>query len=233
MSERCNTPELQIVSRLKQHFEDLGLLTAKELSLGYGRADLVVFKIEPSKCMARFNNNQLRSLDRVEHYSILRLLPEITSGNAVSLEYLSEMLNFSKSHLRNELMSFLIRFGYVIEIKQNLYTKVNGFVPVSEEIWAIEAKIKDWRKGAIQAKRYQVFANRVFLALPLKYSHRVDINLLSNHNIGLLIVENEIIEKLSAPKLLPKDQDRFAFASEWLWRYKRRNLKEILTYASQ
>lgn len=232
MCARRGALESQMVLRLKQHFENLGLITAKELSLGYGRADLVVFNVNTSKCLNRFENGQLRSLDRIEYYSILRLLPENPHEPTISLEYLSEKLRFSTSYLRNELLSFLIRFGYVFEVEPCRYIKVNGFVPISDEIWAIEAKVSDWKKGAIQAKRYRVFANRVFLALQEKYHHRVDDELLKSHKIGLLTIGNEIKEEIPAPTLLPKDLDRFAFASEWLWRYKRRDIRKIISNAS-
>jgi biotin operon repressor len=232
VNKRLRVPESRLVTYLKNHFEKQGFLTATELNLGYGRADIVAFRINPARCRARFANGQLRSVDRLEHYILLRLLPELETGNAISLDQLSDKLEFSASHIRTKLLSFLIRFGYAIEVEPRRYAKINGFVPVTDEIIAVEAKVKDWRKGAIQAKRYQVFANRVFLALSNSYSHRVDSMILKKHNIGLFIVGDKVQQKIPAPKLRPRDCDRFNFATEWLWRHRRREIKEVLANAS-
>lgn len=232
MVKRRRKPEARLVANLKCHLEKRGMLTATELGLGHGRADLVAFSVDPSKCQTRFNNGQLRSLDRIEHYSLLRLIPEVTTGKIASLEDLSRRLNFSESYLRTELVSFLMRFHYVIEVQPKKYAKLNGFVPVADEIWAIEVKVKDWKKGAIQAKRYQAFANRVFLAISKDYIHRVDPKILTRHRIGLLSIGNEISEEIPAPKQQPRNIDRFAFAAEWIWRYKRGELREFIHHAS-
>lgn len=231
MGNRKGRSEASLVGQLKHHFEKQGLLTATELSLGYGRADLVAYRINIDGCRARLDNGQHRSLNRVEHYTLLRLLPDTDTGESLPLAYLSANLSFSPSHLRRSLLSYLIRFGYAVEVEHHQYAKINGFVPISHEILAIEAKVADWRRGAIQAKRYQLFANRVYLGISVEYSHRVDPAILEKHNIGLLTIGREVTEVLSAPRLSPRDCDRFNFASEWLWRYRRRDIRRMVTNA--
>jgi hypothetical protein len=225
--------ESHLVRILRNYFDSLGYITTTELSLGYGRADLVAFNIDTNRCKARLNNGQHRSLDKLKYYNLLRLIPEIESDESISLYNLSEHLKLSQSHLRQNLLSFLIRFGYIIEVNHKRYAKVNGYIPIADEILAVEVKVSDWRRGAIQAKRYQVFANRVFLAISNYYAHRVDRSLLEDHNIGLLTVGHKIYEDLKAPQLLPRDLNRFNFAAEWVWRYRRNNIREMVQNASK
>lgn len=232
MKKHGRTSESRLINYIINYFENLGFLTTTELNLGYGRADIVAFRVNPSNCQARFENKQLRSIDRLDYYTLLRLLPEFENEDPISLDFLADQLKFSASHIRSELLSFLIRFGYAIEVEPRQYAKINGFIPVVDEIVAVEAKVKDWKKGAIQAKRYQVFANRVFLALSVNYFHRVNCEILKKHNIGLLTIGDKIMKRLTAPKLLPKDCDRFNFATEWLWRYRRQDIKRVLSNVS-
>ena len=225
--------ESRLVQQLKEYYIDSHYLITTEFSIGYGRADLVAFKINPNKCRARLENGQQLSLDRVEYYTLLHLMPDINSGNNVSISYLSDKLCLSSSYLKNHFLKHLIKSGYIVEVEQKKYVKVNGFIPIADEIIAIEVKISDWKKGAIQAKRYQVFANRTFLALYSNFVHRADLSLLKKHNIGLMSVNNaEIHEVLPVYFQKPKDEIRFSYASEWVWKYRRSTIRNIFNNES-
>ena len=226
--------ERLLVCKLETHLRSCGYLTARELSVGYGRADLVGFRIDADRCSVRFANQQFRALDRILHYTLLRLIPELQSGASTSLSNLSSRTGFSEAHLRRELLAYLVKWGYIVEVNAHQYAKLNGFVPLTSEIIAIEAKVSDWRKGAIQAKRYQSFAHRVFVALPSPYAHRVDRALLQAHKVGLLTVDDDgVYEELCSPVLEPRDADRHCFASEWVWRHRRDHLREIVQNVPQ
>lgn len=226
-STKETLPESRLVSQLKDFYEAQGYYAARELNVGYGRADLVAFAVNFRKVKSRLYNGQLRSLSRIEHYSIIGLLPEIESGESLAIDSIADALPQSSSYVQRKILPHLARFGYIKETEPGRFAKVNGFIPIVDEIIAIEAKISDWRKGAVQAKRYQVFANRTYLAVASKFQHRVDRRVLQQHRIGLLSVSsNEIIELLAAPQLKPRDIDRSYFAAEWLWRYRRRELRE-------
>src|SRR5262249_42577945 len=156
---------------------------ATERSLGWGRADLVVFRLDADKCRARFENGQFRALDRADHYRALTYIPEVESGQDVSLGILCARLGRSPSYVRGALVSFLERAGYVKRIRPGTYAKVNGFVPIAREVIGVEAKVSDWRKGAMQAKRHRSFANRVYLALAAEFVHRAQLDVLQRHGI--------------------------------------------------
>lgn len=215
-------PEARVVARVKTYFEAAGAFVAPELSLGWGRADLVAFELDREKCRARVRNGQFRSLDRADHYRALRHMPELESGEHVSVAELCERLGRSASYVRASLVPFLERAGYAKRVGPGQLAKVNGFIPIAQRVIAIEAKVSDWRKGAIQAKRHRSFANRVYLALSSDYVHRVQLEVLRKHGIGLLSASGfGVVEILASPDMPPLDPDRHSFSAEWLWRYRR------------
>ena len=184
-------PESKIVNTVKDSYESEGYVVATERPLGYGRADLVAYRVDAGKCDARCLNGQYRSLERIEHYTVLRHLPEVGEGPGISIEHLCEKLGRSHAFVRSTLLNFLERSGYVAKVGKAGFARVNGFIPIASEIIAVEAKVSDWRKGAIQAKRHRWFADRVYLAISAQYEHRVQRDVLQKHGIGLLSVEKK------------------------------------------
>jgi hypothetical protein len=115
-----------------------------------------------------------------------------------------------------------------------MLAKVNGFIPIAQRVIAIEAKVSDWRKGAIQAKRHRSFANRVYLALSSDYVHRAQLEILRRHGIGLLSASKFGVEEiLESPDMPPTDPDRHSFSAEWLWRYRRAAVLKATADASE
>ncbi len=85
----------------------------------------------------------------------------------------------------------------------------------TQNLFSIEAKLKDWKSGFYQALRYKFFSNKSYLAYPKQYIHRVDLELLKQHNIGLIAVDNDSIEFVYAPKVeKPQDKISHLFLSE-------------------
>lgn len=224
--------EGRVVDLVADYFEEKGYLTSREVGVGYGIADLVAYRLNLDNCRIRLQNRQTRALPRVEYYKILRLLPDIQDADGgLSISVLVKHISLSKKYLRDLLLSNLVIWGYVKHLGQQVYAKVDGFIPVSKEVVAIEAKVSDWKKGAIQAKRYTLFANRVFLAIDSRYAHRVNEDLLRRHGIGLISVSAKgATELLHATKTSPRDPDGFAFASESLWNSfnTRKRIKELV-----
>jgi hypothetical protein len=67
-----------------------------------------------------------------------------------------------------------------------------------EQIIAVEAKIENWQVAVRQAKSCLLFAEKVFIAIPEMYVHRVDRAQLSAYGIGLIQV-NSHVETLVEP----------------------------------
>jgi hypothetical protein len=219
--------EASMVSVLKHYLEDRDLFTVQEYNAGYGIADLVGFRISYENCNKRIANEQKSPLERLEFFKLLEALPDIESGLATTLSELSSVLPVSENRLQYHWLKLLEELGYVKRLDNKEYVKINGFIPIVKEIVAIEAKLTDWKKGAVQAKRYKVFADRTYLAIHERAAHRVDTQLLAKHGIGLLIVaERSVREEIAAPKIGPRDPLRYYLAGELAWKIYYRRCKK-------
>ncbi len=185
--------ELTLVYHLEQIFKKKGFLAKKEIGTGYGIADLVLTKLDKKKCGIRKHNRQLTPLLKESYFTVLRHLPDIdVDSDAMEYDELLAKTNLSSQFLKYDVLKTLERYGFVKEVEKQKYFKVNGWVPLAKEVIAIEAKLQNWKRGFIQANRYKAFADKVYLAMPEQYAHRVDQELLKSHNIGLIILKNNL-----------------------------------------
>lgn len=77
-----------------------------------------------------------------------------------------------------------------------------AYNPVSDELIAVEAKLFKWRRAFQQAMTYRICADSVYIAIPARISHRVDMNLLKRYGIGLIIAsENEVCARFEAERI--------------------------------
>jgi len=68
------------------------------------------------------------------------------------------------------------------EAEDKYYYKINGWIPMAKEIIAIEAKLKNWRRGIAQANRYKTFANKTYLAIPVEQEKNVNKDILKKYS---------------------------------------------------
>lgn len=85
-----------------------------------------------------------------------------------------------------------------------------SYKPHTNNLISIEAKLKDWKSGFYQALRYKFFSEKSYLAFPKSAIHRVDLELLKNHNIGLIAVDTNKIDFVLKPKS-EKPQDKISY----------------------
>jgi len=209
--------ESQFVKLLEHKFASEGYVTQRELGVGYGIADLVLFKFNKNKCVIRRNNKQYKKLNNEVYFKIFDYLPEFGSKRKSRLEILSKNLNISKNTLKYKYLKKLENDGFIRRVDENLYFKINGWMPLAGEIIAIEAKMKDWKRGMFQANRYKSFAHKTFLAFPQEKGYLVDREMLRKHNIGLILfnVENREIKSIQPQKKIPLNWYKFNLASEF------------------
>ena len=195
--------ELTMVRHLENFFAQQGFLTKKEVSAGYGRADLVLVKLNGKKCKVRKDHKQSVPLLKEKFFQVLRQLPDIKNKNSnpLSFEELISRVSVSKNYLKYFLLPELEKNGYIKKIDDKYFYKVNGWVPLAKEVVAIEAKLSSWRQGFIQANRYTSFADKSYLALPFNKGHLVDKALLRKHNIGLYLLSenNKLVTEAIRP----------------------------------
>lgn len=184
--------ELTMVRHLAKIFNKKGFLVKTEIGAGYGIADLVLVKLNKQKCKIRVSNNQTHPLLKESYFAVLKYLPDInTSLEPLNYPDLLKRTNLSHHFLKYEVLKTLESCGYIKEVDGNRFFKVNGWVPLAKEVIAIEAKLQDWRRGFVQANRYKSFADKVYLAIPECYLHRVNKELLISQNIGLIALSED------------------------------------------
>ncbi|MBI5021136.1 MAG: hypothetical protein HZB59_06855 [Ignavibacteriales bacterium] len=213
--------EKTFVNRLMNNFLQEGYLARKEIGVGHGVADLVLLrksKIFTRRVGIRKSYMQLSPLLREEYFRTLRFISE--GPRKTSLDSLIKKTHLSRSLLKYSILKSLEQNGYVKSVGKNYYFKINGWIPLASELIAIEAKLKDWRRGLVQANRYKVFANKVYLAVPSSIAHLVNKKMLQKHGLGLISFDQESNKKsilLSPYKSTPSNPARSNFAIEHFW----------------
>lgn len=217
--------EYQFVRVIKQHFDEEGFYSLREIGVGYGIADLVLInkrKINIDNCRVRKNHKQLSPLLSENYFKTLRFIPdEESDDDYVNFSYIAERSCLSKSYLKSKILTFLESHGYIKRIEGDFYIKVNGWIPIAQEIIAIEAKLCDWKRGALQANRYKAFAHQVYLAIPESKEHIIDKSYFKKHEIGLMVFDNKSKTKeivINCPSKEPFDKNKFYLALEYFWR---------------
>ena len=102
----------------------------------------------------------------------------------------------SELHLLEPVRKYLSNTGFkkvASEVQFHDYRiDVFGYDPVRELSVAVELKLVKWSSAINQAMVYQLCADKVYIAMPHIYVHRVDIELLARMNIGLLSVNEDM-----------------------------------------
>lgn len=224
--------EKTFVEQLEKFFNTNDYLTKKEVGVGYGIADLVIVKktsIIVDNYILRASHGQYNQLLKEDYFRLLKLIPDISSNKKPAhLDTLVRKTNLSKSLLKYNILRLLEKNKFIKSEGDNYYFKINGWMPLAKEIIAIEAKLKDWKRGFIQANRYKAFADKVYLAVPAETAHLVNKQLLSKHNVGLISLsygQNKTDYILKPHREKPLNDYMRNMAAEYFW--EKRTLKEF------
>lgn len=124
------------------------------------------------------------------------------------------LTRFSKKKIHSLIEKFIL-LNLIEEIDNNFYIVKNKLAPTIPSLYAVEAKLSEWKSGFYQALRYKNFAQKSFLAISSDFVHRVDKNLLISNNIGLISVSIKKTSIIINPKKKkPNDEVAFYFSSE-------------------
>lgn len=213
--------EKAFVTMLQSKFSSEGFLTKTEIGVGYGIADLVLVQFNDDNCAIRKHNKQYQPLLKELYFRTLKYIPDFNNGSKpIELNRLIEKTKLSKALLKYQVLRELEKNAFIVQKYTNCYFKINGWVPIAKRVIAVEAKIKDWRRGFYQANRYKSFADKVYLAVPPQISHLVDSELLKKHNVGLLVFDPQKSikkEKIRARLSRPVFEDKRNLVSEFFW----------------
>ncbi len=187
----------------------------EEFGVGYGVADVIAVQPNRQGINRRRRLRQTAALPRRADVQVLRALQEL---EAASFEDLLAFTGISPSRLRYETLRFLIEENYIEALEEGMFRPRAPYLPIAREIWAVEAKMKNWFEGLCQARRYQHFAHRVYLAIFAPHRDRVRDETLRELNIGLIAVSRADAEILFHPdRREPHNEEMFLLTNERIW----------------
>lgn len=157
---------------------------AREFAVGYGIADLVFAKSFYSK------RNKIDRRPISNYYSLLLYLG-IQQRQSFTLAEAKQILQTNQS-ITYSAVTILLDDGYIQHAAKGTYTKTIDIEHTPYKLVAIEAKLRDWKQGILQARRYKTFTEESYLAILSRYEKNIDPKLLEEHDIGLILVDDNI-----------------------------------------
>ncbi len=202
-----------IKRRLAQRWKD-GLVL-EEFGVGYGVADVVAVQPSHPGIDRRRRLGQTVALPRRAEVQVLRALQQIEEA---SIEDLLALTGISPKRLRYQTLKFLLQEHYIDEVDAGVFRRRGRYLPVAREIWAVEAKMKNWFDGLCQARRYQHFAHRVYLAIFAHHRDRVRDETLRDLNVGLIAVSRTDADIIFHPRRRePHNEELLLLTNERIW----------------
>ncbi|MBO6522604.1 MAG: hypothetical protein JJ971_02155 [Balneolaceae bacterium] len=205
--------EAELVNTLKKALSKLNSSGYTEIfdevSLGYGVADLVVSNFTNSTCRWVSNRFLLNSND-INIYSI------IENEQGITLEKIANLTRQSFK-LINKSLNKLTGFEYVINQEGKFFIK-NYYQVSFENLFAIEAKLKNWKRALKQAYRYKWFADYSYVVLDSCHIENAikEIDLFRKYNVGLASIskDGELVRYFKPKREIPFDYKMRVLFSE-------------------
>ncbi len=178
--------EKEMIPVLKKHLSDkyqTGYFI-DEFNSGNGIADLVFTTEEVS-------DNQKYLLDYELMYIVFKYFNRKNKIIEVKRLFKDTFLTKKQAY---KLIEFLLENNVIESLGDEEYYIKQKYTPPIKQMISIEAKLFNWKGGFYQALRYKAYSHKSYLAISEEFAHRVDRNLLKEHNIGLIIVSPEKID---------------------------------------
>ncbi len=170
--------ECELVEKLTKYLDRYKLRYAKEIRMGVGLPDVSI------------NIGASKSMDKITDYYQLILCEYLTVNKSVYLKKLLDDVSLDKIKvmgLLNDLES-----KNIVKIKnEKVYLNKKIFGRDLGVTISIEAKIKDWKSGLIQAERYLTFSDYSYLVMPEEKVKNVDVLEVERLGLGLLSISRD------------------------------------------
>jgi len=171
----------ELAQGLKQQFHTD--IVIKEFAGGYGIADLA------------FARNFLTSENRVNrvpinNYFALKSYLSLSSNSPFSIDDVMRFSGTSK-FISLKIINTLLNNDYIYKDNKFYLKKEITFNNPIKKLVAIEVKLKDWRQGIMQARRYKSFTNECYLAILSNYEKNIDYSYLEKFGIGLILFNSK------------------------------------------
>ncbi len=86
---------------------------------------------------------------------------------------------------------YFLKNNFKINTEVQMYSKRIDVVCidlVTQEVYAIEVKLKNWKRAIQQALTYRLCADYSYIAIPGEIYHNIDMKHISQHGIGVIAI---------------------------------------------
>ncbi len=178
--------EFELVDKITNYLDKYRIRYSKEVRMGIGVPDISI------------NIGANKSMALISDYYLLLLIEYINNRNSATVCELAEYFSFDKSKTKNYLNQLT---------QQRIIIQRNNVVRKNRKIFglnlgktiSIEAKIKDWKSGILQAERYLMFSDFSYLALPEEKIRNVNLTELTESGIGLIAIKKDGLDEIVKP----------------------------------
>ncbi|HEA23637.1 MAG TPA: hypothetical protein ENH87_22365 [Pricia antarctica] len=170
-----------LMKTLKRNYGKDYIEIFEEVSLGFGIADIVLTRLIKPRKKLESSKFFLTNYD-INIYNII-----LKTGH-ISFDEIENITRNSKNKISKS----------VIKLIANKYVKIEGcdiHIDKNYEFpfnvnFAIEAKLKDWKRALKQAYRYKWFAEYSYVVMDAHYSNSAikNINVFEKYNVGLATI---------------------------------------------
>jgi hypothetical protein len=179
--------------KLRQIFWRNKIEIFEEVSLGYGVADIVVCYLDYPKTISSSETFLTRS--DINIYNIINNKLSITFDNI-------HATTRSSKQTISESIRKLVNLDYIKQ-EDDYFTILKKYELPFKSSFAIEGKLKDWKRALTQAQRYKWFADYSYVVMDEYYSQPAIQNLdtFIKHNIGFATINpNGDFKRIFSPK---------------------------------
>lgn len=167
--------ELATVLKQKFHTD----IFVQEFAGGYGIADLAFAK-------NFLTEKNTLSRTPINNYYALKSYLRLSNKVPFTLEDIIRLSETSK-HISEKILSYLLNENYIYKEGKFYYKSDTVFKNPIKKLIAIEAKLKDWKQGILQARRYKSYTDECYLAILSRYEENIDYSYLDKFGIGLIL----------------------------------------------
>ncbi|MBT3234829.1 MAG: hypothetical protein HN353_02655 [Bdellovibrionales bacterium] len=178
-----------------------------------GVADLILGTYRPY--LSKKNNREIVNLNW------LFPLTNFEEGQIFTVQEFMEKYNFSKSSARLKLKEY-IDAGFLQKLDNRSFEVIRKYNLICDEVIAVEAKLKNWKRALTQAIRYKKISDYSFVLLDESYASSAlsNIELFNHHNIGLITMnKSKFVIHTSPEKKNIKKAEYFIRVNEAAYGY--------------
>jgi hypothetical protein len=206
--------------------KNCGMIVKSEFVTPWGMCDLVGLRFNPKNVAHRLQQKQTRSVGSITQAALLLQIPDKESKVWTTLNRLIRRhAPAIPGDIISEEINHLICNRFVVPSHRGRLQKVNGWLPLQDQLIALELKLSRIEEAMRQALNNLGFADESYVGFPREVAERIAANLsrwhvFFNAGIGLLGVDRQECKVLVAARKTSDYTDKAIqlYCVEKFWR---------------